>query len=81
MASEAGYTVHEDATISRSKLFTCEELFVTGTAAEVTPIRQVGNIVIGNGSLGPVTEGLRSRFFGLVEQRTGDLEDWFTYAE
>jgi branched-chain amino acid aminotransferase len=81
LARELGYTVHDDATISRGELNTADELFFTGTAAEVTPIRKVDNVVIGNGSRGPVTEELQQAFFDLVERRTDDHEEWFTYVE
>jgi branched-chain amino acid aminotransferase len=81
LARELGYTVHDDATISRGELNTADELFFTGTAAEVTPIRKVDNVVIGNGSRGPVTEEVQQAFFDLVERRTDDHEEWFTYVE
>jgi branched-chain amino acid aminotransferase len=81
LARERGYTVHDDATISRGELNTADELFFTGTAAEVTPIRKVDNVVIGDGSRGPVTEELQQAFFDLVERRTDDHEEWFTYVE
>jgi len=78
LARERGYTVHDQATISRGELNTADELFFTGSAAEVTPIRQVDNVEIGNGSRGPVTEELQQAFFDLVEHRAGDHDDWFT---
>jgi branched-chain amino acid aminotransferase len=81
LARELGYTVHDDATISRGELNTADELFFTGTAAEVTPIRKVDNVVIGNGSRGPVTEEIQQAFFDLVERRTDAHEEWFTYVE
>jgi branched-chain amino acid aminotransferase len=81
LARELGYTVHDDATISRGELNTADELFFTGTAAEVTPIRKVDNVVIGDGSRGPVTEEIQQAFFDLVERRTNDHEEWFTYVE
>jgi branched-chain amino acid aminotransferase len=80
LARERDYTVHDQATISRGELNTADELFFTGTAAEVTPIRQVDNVTIGNGSRGPVTEELQQAFFDLVERRTDAHEEWFTYV-
>ncbi|UWG46655.1 Branched-chain amino acid aminotransferase/4-amino-4-deoxychorismate lyase [Halanaeroarchaeum sp. HSR-CO] len=77
LARERGYTVHDNVAISRGELNTADELFFTGSAAEVTPIRQVDNVEIGNGSRGPVTEELQSAFFDLVEHR-GDHDEWFT---
>jgi branched-chain amino acid aminotransferase len=81
LAREHGYTVHDEAKISRGELYTADELFFSGTAAEVTPIRSVDDNVVGDGSRGPVTEELQSAFFDLVERRTDDHDDWFTYVE
>ncbi|PSQ46663.1 branched-chain amino acid transaminase [Halobacteriales archaeon SW_6_65_15] len=81
LAEEMGYEVHDGATISRGELHTADELFFTGSAAEVTPIRQVDNVEIGNGGRGPVTEEIQSRFFDVVNRRTDDHEEWFTYVE
>jgi len=80
LAEERGYTVHDQATISRGELNTADELFFTGSAAEVTPIRRVDNVEIGDGGRGPVTEELQTAFFDLVERRTDDHEEWFTYV-
>ncbi|WP_435062987.1 branched-chain amino acid transaminase [Halobaculum sp. EA56] len=80
LAEERGYEVHDDVSISRGELNTADELFFTGSAAEVTPIRKVDNVEIGNGSRGPVTEELQQAFFDLVERRTDDHDEWFTYV-
>ncbi|RLM56429.1 branched-chain amino acid transaminase [Halobellus sp. Atlit-31R] len=80
LARERGYTVHDQATISRGELNTADELFFSGTAAEVTPIRKVDNVVIGDGSRGPVTEELQQAFFDLVERRDDAHDEWFTYV-
>jgi branched-chain amino acid aminotransferase len=80
LARERGYTVHDQATIARGELNTADELFFSGTAAEVTPIRKVDNVVIGSGTRGPVTEEIQSAFFDLVERRTDAHDDWFTYV-
>ncbi|QLG29350.1 branched-chain amino acid transaminase [Halorarum halophilum] len=80
LAEERGYEVNDTTSISRGELNTADELFFTGSAAEVTPIRQVDNVVIGNGSRGPVTEELQQAFFDLVERRTDEHDDWFTYV-
>ena len=79
LAEERGYEVDDTTSISRGELNTADELFFTGSAAEVTPIRQVDNVEIGNGSRGPVTEELQQAFFDLVERRTDEHDDWFTY--
>ncbi|WP_193571723.1 branched-chain amino acid transaminase [Haloarcula sp. JP-L23] len=78
LAEERGYTVHDDATISRGELYTADELFFTGTAAEVTPIRSVDDNEIGAGTKGPVTDELQTAFFDLVE--SGEREEWFRYV-
>ena len=80
LAEERGYTVHDNVSISRGELHTADELFFTGSAAEVTPIRQVDNVEVGDGGRGPVTEELQTAFFDLVERRTDDHEEWFTYV-
>ncbi|WP_254545480.1 branched-chain amino acid transaminase [Halomarina pelagica] len=81
LARERGYAVHDEATISRGELYTADELFFTGTAAEVTPIRTVDDNAIGEGTRGPVTEELQSVFFDLVERRVDDHDEWFRYVE
>lgn len=81
IAEDLGYTVHDQAVISRGELNTADELFFTGTAAEVTPIRKVDNVVIGEGTRGPVTEAIQSQFFDVVERRTDEYDDWFLYLD
>ncbi|MFB6127243.1 MAG: branched-chain amino acid transaminase [Halolamina sp.] len=80
LAEERGYEVHDNVSISRGELHTADELFFTGSAAEVTPIRQVDNVEVGNGGRGPVTEELQSAFFDLVERRTDEHDEWFRYV-
>jgi len=77
LAEERGYEVHDDVSISRGELYTADELFFSGSAAEVTPIRKVDNVQVSDGR-GPVTEELQSAFFDVVE--SGDREEWFTYV-
>ena len=77
LAEDLGYTVKEEF-IPREMLYMADELFFTGTAAEITPIRSVDRIDIGDGHRGPVTKELQDAFFGLV---AGDKEDrygWLT---
>ena len=78
IARDLGYTVHADATISRGELYTADELFFTGTAAEVTPIRSVDGKTVGSGTKGPVTDEIQSRFFEIVETQPAAYADWFT---
>ena len=80
LAEERGYEVHDNVSISRGELNTADELFFTGSAAEVTPIRKVDNVEIGEGTRGPITEELQQAFFDLVERRVDDHEDWFLYV-
>ena len=78
VAEELGYTVHADAIISRGELYTADELFFTGTAAEVTPIRLVDNVAIGDGSRGPITEEVQSAFFAMLAREPDTHPEWFT---
>ncbi|MFC7209467.1 branched-chain amino acid transaminase [Natronoarchaeum sp. GCM10025321] len=80
VARDLGYTVHDQATISRGELNTADELFFTGTAAEVTPIKQVDNVEIGSGTRGPVTEEIQQTFFDMLESPPEKYDDWFTYV-
>jgi len=66
----------QETTISREQLYSADEIFMTGTAAEVTPVRQVDHMTIGNGSCGPVTKKLQDTFFGLFNSRTTDSWGW-----
>jgi branched-chain amino acid aminotransferase, group I len=77
IAEDLGYTVHDDATVSRGELYTADELFFTGTAAEVTPIRTVDDNEIGTGTKGPVTDEIQTRFFDIVERVPPAYESWF----
>ena len=78
IARDLGYTVHDQATISRGELYTADELFFSGTAAEVTPIRSVDDNEIGAGTKGPVTDDIQSKFFEIVEEVPPEYEHWFT---
>jgi branched-chain amino acid aminotransferase len=78
IARDLGYTVHDQATISRGELYTADELFFTGTAAEVTPIRSVDDTQIGSGTKGPVTDDIQSQFFEVIEEAPEAYSEWFT---
>ncbi|HXM78378.1 MAG TPA: branched-chain amino acid transaminase [Thermoanaerobaculia bacterium] len=75
LARDAGYTVVEQQ-IAREMLYIADEVFFTGTAAEVTPIRSVDRIPVGNGARGPVTERLQKEFFGLLKGERDDPYGW-----
>jgi len=77
IARDLGYTVHDQATLSRGELYTADELFFTGTAAEVTPIRSVDDKEIGTGTKGPVTDDIQTTFFDILEQQPEEYADWF----
>ncbi len=77
LARDLGYEVRETE-IPRELLYVADELFFTGTAAEITPIRSVDRVVIGAGRRGPVTEELQRHFFDLVNGRSEDLYGWLT---
>ena len=66
--------------ITRDEVYICDEAFFTGTAAEVTPIRELDNRPIGSGTRGPITERIQSRFFDAVHGRIPEYEEWLTYV-
>ncbi len=80
LAREEGLTVREKR-ITRDEVYVADEAFFTGTAAEVTPIREVDDRTIGSGSRGPVTERLQSLYFDQVYGRREDHPDWLTLVE
>ncbi len=77
LAGELGIPVHEKR-ISRDEVYIADEAFFTGTAAEVTPIRELDGRTIGSGSRGPVTERLQSLYFDVVHGRHAGHVDWLT---
>lgn len=77
LAREAGYEIRERR-ITRDEVYVCDEAFFTGTAAEVTPIRELDDRAIGEGRRGPVTADLQARFFAQVEGRREAHPEWLT---
>ncbi|HTA79174.1 MAG TPA: branched-chain amino acid transaminase [Terracidiphilus sp.] len=77
IARHLGFTVTEQA-IPRELLYIADEVFFTGTAAEVSPIRSVDRIVIGDGSMGPITTALHDAFFNIVNGLADDRYNWLT---
>jgi branched-chain amino acid aminotransferase len=75
LAEEMGYKVVEKR-ITRDEVYIADEAFFTGTAAEVTPIREVDNRPIGSGTRGPITERLQKTYFDLVHGRLDSHQDW-----
>jgi branched-chain amino acid aminotransferase len=66
--------------ITRDEIYICDEAFFTGTAAEVTPIRELDNRQIGSGTRGHITERIQTRFFDAVHGRIPEYEEWLTYV-
>jgi branched-chain amino acid aminotransferase len=77
LAEVEGLEVREKR-ITRDEVYLADEVFFTGTAAEVIPVREVDDRVIGSGGRGPVTERLQSQYFDLVHGRLKGYEDWLT---
>ncbi len=67
--------------LPRDLLYLADEIFLTGTAAEVTPIRSVDRIAVGKGSRGPMTEAIQNAFFGLFDGKTEDKHGWLDAVE
>jgi len=66
--------------ITRDEVYIADEAFFTGSAAEVTPIRELDNRPIGNGGRGELTEKLQSKYFDVVEGRSSKHSDWLTHC-
>jgi branched-chain amino acid aminotransferase len=79
LARQAGIPVVEQM-MPREMLYLADEVFLTGTAAEITPVRSIDKIVIGRGARGPVTEALQRAFFDVLECRVPDEHGWLTYV-
>ncbi len=79
LAHEIGLTVVEKR-ITRDEVYTAEEAFFTGSAAEVTPIRELDGRTIGEGSAGPITKQLQKMYFDAVHGRDERHQDWLTYV-
>jgi branched-chain amino acid aminotransferase len=75
LAADLGLRIVEQA-MPREILYLADEVFFTGTAAEITPVRSVDRSVIGNGARGPITAALQDKFFGLFDGRTADRWGW-----
>ncbi|MGA1841132.1 MAG: branched-chain amino acid transaminase [bacterium] len=79
LARELGYTVNARS-IPREALYIADEVFFTGSAAEITPIAQIDRIEIGNGTCGPITKLLQEAFFKITSGDAGDRHGWLTYV-
>ncbi len=77
LAREFGYELREQM-LPRDLLYLADELFFTGTAAEITPIRSIDRMVVGEGKRGPVTARLQDAFFDIVLGKVSDRHGWLT---
>ena len=80
VAKNEGIEVAEQL-FPRDTLYTADEAFLTGTAAEVTPIKEVDNRIIGGGKPGPVTKKLQAKFFDIVKGKEKKYEKWLDYVK
>ncbi len=79
IAADEGFTIVEER-FTRDELYTADEAFLTGTAAEITPIREVDDRAVGDGKPGPVTKRLQARFFKVVRGKDPKFEDWLDFV-
>lgn len=78
IARDLGYTIQEKR-ITRDEVYCADEAFFTGTAAEVTPIRELDNRPIGNGTRGPITQAIQQVFFEAVAGKHQQYHHWLTF--
>ncbi len=79
LAAQMGLAL-EERDLPREVLYTADEIFMTGTAAEITPVRSVDRKVVGAGKPGPITGALQDAFFGLFDGRTEDRWGWLEFV-
>jgi len=79
-AADLGINVIERR-ITRDEFYLADEIFMTGTAAEVTPIREYDDLIIGNGGRGPLTEKLQTLYFDVVHGRNEKYMDWLSFID
>ena len=79
LAQDNGLVIWEKR-ITRDEVYIADEAFFTGSAAEVTPIRELDGRSIGNGTRGPITQLLQSQYFDLVHGRLDQYQDWLDYV-
>ncbi len=77
LARELGYEVREQS-FPREMLYLADEIFLTGTAVEISPVRSVDKVQVGNGGRGPVTARLQDEFFGILRGKLPDQHAWLT---
>jgi branched-chain amino acid aminotransferase len=79
LARDLGFDVREEM-LPRELLYIADEAFFAGTAVEITPIRSVDKIAIGNGRRGPITEAIQQAFFDVINGERPDRHGWLTYV-
>jgi branched-chain amino acid aminotransferase len=79
IARDLGFTVREEM-LPRELLYIADEAFFAGTAVEITPIKSVDKIAMGNGRRGPITEALQETFFDIINGRAADKHGWLEYV-
>ena len=77
ICKDLGYEVVQKR-ITRDEIYICDEAFFTGTAAEVTPIRELDRVTLGSGTRGPMTEKIQTAFFDIVHGRNPKYAHWLT---
>jgi branched-chain amino acid aminotransferase len=80
IAKDFGYDVVEGQ-MPREMLYVADEVFLTGSAAEITPVRSIDKIIIGAGARGPMTERLQKQFFEIIGGQTDDVYGWLTMVK
>jgi branched-chain amino acid aminotransferase len=79
IARDLGFQVREEM-LPREMLYIADEVFFVGTAVEITPIKSVDKIAIGNGRRGPITEALQTAFFDIINGERPDTHGWLTFV-
>jgi branched-chain amino acid aminotransferase len=80
VAGDLGYRLREE-NVPREMLYIADELFFAGTAVEITPVRSVDKITVGNGRRGPITEAIQRRFLSVINGDSPDTHGWLTYLD
>lgn len=80
LLASQGYELREQA-MPREMLYIADEIFLTGTASEIVPVRSVDGYTIGCGTCGPITQQLQSDFFAIVRGHADDRHGWLTYVQ
>ena len=80
LARELGYEIREEV-FPREMLYVADEIFFSGTAVEVTPVRSVDRIQVGSGARGPITKRIQDQFFGIISGEILDQHGWMTIVK